>query len=177
MTKTKVISENQKRRITELKKQHPHLKIIDYDQFGKLFEPDTFPYKNKNRLYQDVSVSIDHFLDSFHYAFRELPFSYKNKIMASGNFNRFLDTVFTQFEYASTQKKDHDFQDHSFKVYLKLFEIGINGMIKTMPSEFQPYLKNQLKPTLSLMTLVGKYENLPFKYPSLKDKKKPKKTS
>jgi hypothetical protein len=178
MTKTKVQSEKQKRKLLEIKQQHPHLSIINYDQFGKLFEPEIFPYKNKNRLYQDVSTNIENFLDSFHFAFRELPDSYKNKIIIGGNFNDFLNKIFTQLEFKKDSKTtDADFQNYSFQIYLKLFNVGIKGMIGTMPKEFRPYLNKQLSPILSLMQLIGKYENSELAYPSLATAKKTLKKS
>jgi hypothetical protein len=174
MTKTKVQSEQQKRKLSEIKHQHPNLSIINFDQFGKLFYPEIFEYKNSNRLYQDVTRNIENFLDSFHFAFRQLPYSYKNKIITGGNFNNFIDILFTQLAFTKNAKKnDIDFQKFSFQIYLKLFTIGTKGMIGTMPDEFQIYLNAQLEPILTLMKLIGKYEKSGLSYPELDSSKKP----
>ena len=40
---------------------------------------------------------------------------------------------------------------------MNLFSIGIEGLLRTMPSDFHNYLATQLKPVFSLMQSISMY--------------------
>ena len=166
MVLTKIEKMKQQSKLEEIKRDYPWLSIIDYQQFGRLWHPEVFPYGNKARLYNETRTAIDNFLNSFHYAFAKLPTSYKNKILISRNFNDFLTEIFGHLDLERS-KGEKQIQDFSHQVYLNFFNIGINGLIRTLPADFQPYLVSQIQPALSLMQVVGRYANIDLKYPTL----------
>ena len=165
MARTKVISEAQKKKMDEAKEHYPWLQIISHEQFGQLFYPDLFPVSNKPRLYKNVQNNIEVFLQSFHYAFIRLPFSYQDKILLSRNFDSVINQVFRRLESLESVKKFKKTsdgkgkfaQDYSYQIYQKFFNIGLEGLIKTMPPAFAPYLKSQIKPLLLLMLSIANF--------------------
>lgn len=163
MGKTKVITEAQKKKLAEIKEHYPWLSIITHEQFCQLYESELFPISNKPRLYKNVQTNIENTLNSFHYAFRNLPFSYQDKIVLSGNFNLVLTTLLQRLEFALKTKKvkkprdNKTDLDYSYEMYQKFFNMGLQGLINTMPEEFQPYLKSQIKPMLLLMSSIAKF--------------------
>lgn len=165
MARTKVISEAQKKKLQEIKDRYPWLSIISHEQFCQLWESDLFPVSNHPRLYKQVQANIENFLNSFHYALNKLPYSYQDKIVLSRNFDFFMNSMLDHLESIKnrkTIKKDSDgneipIQDFSYHIYQKFFNIGIQGLIKTMPKAFEPYLKSQIKPLLALMWSIAQF--------------------
>ena len=159
MGKTKVISEAQNQKLAYARKYYPWLKIISHEEFCQLNYPEIFPVSNKPRLYKNVQNNTETFLSSFHYAFQNLPFSYQDKIVLSTNFKYVLDTLLKRLEFVDkTKKKDSvEKENHSYQIYQKFFNIGLEGLIRTMPQEFEPYLKSQIKPLLLLMLSIAKF--------------------
>lgn len=171
--KVKGLTDVQKSKLKEIEEQHQDLKIIDHLTFGKLFHPDVFPESNKYRLHKEVENSIQDYIQSFHYAFRELPYRKKIKIVRNPSFKIFISHLLGQLDYArQVRTTDKKFQQYAFDIYLDFFEIGIDGLIGSLPKDFQKHLKAQLEPILSLMRLIGKYEGQNFKYPITYSKKK-----
>ena len=87
------------------------------------------------------------------------------KVFQSTEFTRFvteqwLVTLDANDVQISEQKKAGEYnasQDLSYQNYLNLFNIGLEGLIKTMPEEFQNYISNQLKPMFKLMQSIAKF--------------------
>lgn len=165
MARSKIANINQQRKLEEIRKNYPWLKIISHEQFVQLFHRDIFPVSNYPRLYKQVQNNFEDFLNSFHYAFNKLPLSYQDKIILGRNFNSFLNGLLEHLESVAKTKKNNknldldekSGQDFSYQVYQKLFNIGLKGLIRTMPSEFEPYLKSQIKPLLLLMLSIARF--------------------
>ena len=59
-----------------------------------------------------------------------------------------------------SKKKQDDVKKHElFQLYMNLFNIGIEGLLETMPSDFHHYLATQLKPIFNLMQSISMYSN------------------
>jgi hypothetical protein len=164
--KTKIISEEQNKLLKGEEKALPWLKIISYEQHCQLIRPELFPVSNKPRLYKNVQNNIIDFLKSFPYAFSRLPSSYQDKIILGQDFNLALNQVLGRFEFLSKTKsktikesdgKEKSVREFTYQLYQKFFNLGLDGLIKTMPPEFQPYLKSQIKPLLLLMLSIARY--------------------
>ena len=142
-------------KLEEIKKTYPNLRIIDHNEFARFHHPEIFPITNESRFYKEVSNKILQFFSDYHYAFLKLPSSYKIKILISSEFSRFIQTISSQ-DYLLEKSQENE-KNFDFILYQNFFSIGINGLIKTMPHEFQAFLHDQMKPILSLMQSIAVY--------------------
>lgn len=146
--------------LNNIKKTYPEPNITSQRNIAKLREPKHFPYKNKPRLYDEVVCDI---LKAFHELngyFYYLPLSYRIKIINDPDFLRFLEEGILEDTLKKKDSKE-DFDNlakqESFQLYSNLFNIGIEGLFRTMPSEFHSHLASQLKPIFSLMQSISLY--------------------
>lgn len=158
MPLTKIQKLNLERQIIEIKNTYPKMKLISPIEFGRLWHPKDFPYGNQARLHKDVKDKILQNFYDFHYAFEKLPNSYKDEIILSGEFKSVTQKIFDYSKWAERNKSDEKpIQSLSYALYLDFFTIGIDGLINSMPQEFQRYLTNEMKPILALMQSISKY--------------------
>jgi len=154
----KIPSAKQQHSLEYYKNTFPKLRLIVYDDLARLREPELFPYENKARLYNRVKEGIMQSLFDFDYTFHHLPTHYKKEIMASSNFTNFIKEVFRfSKDIEKEQKTEEPEELFSFVLYQNFFTIGIEGLIASMPSEFRPYLEDQVKPIMLLMQSIAKY--------------------
>jgi hypothetical protein len=160
------------------------MKLIERIEYYRLSDPKNFPYEHQNRLCRTVTDKILQSLLDFHYAFRFLPESYKKEIIQSPEFSSFMSNIFSvgqveiekldkETEYPPSQnEKTVDEKVVNEKttnntittnLYQKFFNIGLDGLIKTLPQDFIPHLQNEIKPLLMLMIAISK--NTKSKYP------------
>ncbi len=99
------------------------------------------------------------------------------KVLQSDNFNRFVTSEWLQTLQAydvqnaelkktkaksrkdkTKKKKEYDVnQALSYQNYQNMFNIGLEGLIKSMPQEFQSYISEQLKPMFKLMQSISRF--------------------
>ena len=151
----KILNGKQEKKLDEIKKTYPNLKLIDHNEFVRLHHPEIFPITNESRFYREVSNKILQSFDDFHYAFLKLPSSYKIKILTSRDFSDFINLITSQ-DYVLKKSEDYE-KAFTFLLYQNFFNIGIKGLIETMPREFQTYLNDQMRPILSLMHSIAEY--------------------
>ncbi len=165
MPLTKIQRLSLEKELDNIKNTYPKMKLIKPEEFGRLWKPDTFPYPNKNRLYREVSDKIIQSLLDFHYAFFKLPDSYKSEILLSPEFSTVMTNVFSagqieklriEEEYPKLPNEEPD-NTFSTDLYQKFFNIGLEGLIKTMPQDFRPYLIEQIKPLMMLMLSISRF--------------------
>ena len=155
---TKIHKMNVERKTDELKKTYPKMKLISHIEFGRLWNPQDFSYGNQARLHKEVKDKVLQNFYDFHYAFEKLPNSYKDEIVLSNEFNSVTQKIFDYSKWAGRNKSDErSIQSLSYALYLNFFTIGIDGLINSMPQEFQRYLTNEMKPILALMQSISKY--------------------
>jgi len=163
---------------------HPEFRTTKRMNLLRLRDPKKYPYKNMPRLYDDVTddvVEVFHELNSYFYY---LPVKNRMKIFQSESFNRFVTS-----EWLSTlqsydiqnaelkksksksrktktkQKKEYDVnQALSYQSYQNMFNIGLEGLIKSMPQEFQNYISSQLKPMFKLMQSISRFTGTQVPY-------------
>ena len=145
----------QEKELDKIINTNPDIKLIDHNEFAKLHYPDIFPITNESRFYREISNKILQSFSDFHYAFLRLPSSYKIKIMTSRDFEDFINLITSQ-DYVLKKSGDNE-KAFTFLVYQNFFNIGIKGLIETMPREFQTYLNNEMRPILSLMHSIAEY--------------------
>ncbi len=148
----------QEKILNDMKKTHPNLTLIKPIEYGRLFYPKDFPFENKPRLYREVTNKVIQFFDDYHYATRELPTSYKVKIITSRGFNDCLRSIIENMSYVDKKQKSEEPDEQlSFQMYYNFFNMGIEGLIKSMPEEFGNTLKDQIRPVLLLMQAITKF--------------------
>ena len=145
-----------------IEKTFPKPNITSPRNIARLREPDHFPYKHKPRLYKEVTADILKVFHELNGYFYHLPLSYRLKIVNDDDFMRFLeDEIIKGTLKQKDSKEEHDdaTKQDSFQLYMNLFSIGIEGLLRTMPSDFHNHLATQLKPIFSLMQSISMYSN------------------
>ena len=162
---TKIQKHIQKSVTEWLKDTHPEFRTTKRINLLRLREPKKFPYENKVRLHNDVTKDLIEVFNELNTYFYYLPVKNRMKVFQSTEFNRFvteqwLVTLHANDVQISEQKKAGEYnasQDLSYQNYLNLFNIGLEGLIKTMPEEFKNYISSQLKPMFKLMQSISKF--------------------
>jgi len=150
----------QEGRIEKIKQTYPNLKLIDHNEFANLWHSKEFEISNPNRFYRNIQYKIEQSLIDFHYAFYNLPDSYKVKILSGRNFQDFMGTIKQSTDITDKKQKDDDPNELlSFMMYYNFFNIGMKGLIKAMPEDFQTLLNEQMRPVLSLMQSIARFSN------------------
>jgi len=143
--------------LEQLKKTYSEYKLTNILTLARLREPKIFPYSNKIRIYNEVSKKIIQSFNDIQVAYSTLPLSYRNKIVANPAFHRlFTDEIFPSLRKKEQKKKSTEESNdyESFIIYQTMFSIGLEGLIKNMPTGFQNYLSNQIKPLMQLMESI-----------------------
>ena len=144
--------------LDEIKKTHPNLILIKPIEFARLFYPKDFHFENKPRLYREVTEKVIQYFDDYHYATRELPTSYRVKILTSRSFDDCLQSIIRDMTYVDKKQKSEEPEKRlSFMMYYKFFSVGIEGLIKSMPEEFRYTLQDQIRPVLLLMQSITRF--------------------
>ena len=148
------------------KKTNPNMKLIERIEYYRLSDPKNFPYKHQHRLCREVADKILQSLTDFHYAFRYLPESYKKEIIQSPEFSTFMHNIFFvgQVEMKGLNEAENPPSSNektknntiTTNLYQKFFNLGIDGLIRTLPQDFSAYLKTEMKPLLLLMLAISK---------------------
>jgi len=161
-----------------LKDTHPEFRTTKRINLLRLREPKKFPYENKVRLHNDVTKDLIEVFNELNTYFYYLPVKNRMKVLQSTEFIRFVTEQWLVALEANDvqiaeQKKAGEYnasQDLSYQNYLNLFNIGLEGLIKTMPQEFQSYISSQLKPMFKLMQSIAKFtgKDVPYMhYPDM----------
>ena len=144
--------------LDKIKETYPNLTLIKPIEFARLFHPKDFPFENKPRLYREVTEKVIQFFDDYHYATRQLPMSYKVKIITSGAFDHCLQSIIRDITYVDKKQKSEEPEKRlSFRMYYYFFNIGIEGLIKSMPGEFGQTIQEQIRPALLLMQAITRF--------------------
>jgi len=147
----------QEKELDNLKETFSEYKLTNYLDLARLRISKTFPYENKPRIYREVSKSILQSFEDMQLIFHFLPLSYQTKIIADSRFSRLLtDQIFPALKQKE-QKLSKDLESNKYESYAmhqSLFSIGIEGLIKSMPTGFQNYLLDQITPLMQLMDSI-----------------------
>jgi len=170
----KIQTSKQEQVINHLKKTYSNYKLTSHIDFGRLTEPKVFPYMNKARIYNETSKAILQAFEDIQLVYYRLPLSYRTKIIADGRFHRlFTDDIFPALREKEQKKKpiDDATKYQSYTIYHTMFAIGIEGLIRSMPTGFQNYLMDQIKPLMSLMMSITDFyrsttgkKDIPYPY-------------
>jgi len=171
----KIHTAKQEKIIEDLKKTFSTYTLTSYPNLARLRHSKEFPYGNKARLFNDVSKDIQQLFRDVSAIFHYLPLSYRTKIIASSAFYRlFTDQIFPSLQEKERKTKkltDTAEKYESFIMYQSLFTLGIEGLIRAMPTEFQNYLITEIKPIMKLMESITSFyrkstgkKDIPYPY-------------
>jgi len=165
----------QEKILNNIKKTYSAFKLMSHNDLARLQYPNDFPTSNESRFYRSVSKQILKFLEEIRIAYHNLPPSYQMKINADKQFRLlFTEEIFPSLKKEELKKKkagDDATTYDSYVLYQSFFNIAIEGLIRSMPTGFQSYLLNEIKPLMYLMDSITtfyrqtmKKEHIPYPY-------------
>jgi len=160
---------------------HPEFRTTKRLNLMRLRDPKNFPYAEQSRLFRDVTkdvIEVFHELNTYIYL---IPVAKRMEVFESPDFTRFVDSEWLSTLHAndvqiSEQKKIKEYdasKDLSYQNYYNLFSVGITGIIKAMPEEFQTHIAEQLIPMMKLMQSIARFsgKDVPYiHYPEIFNK-------
>ncbi|MBM3911016.1 MAG: hypothetical protein FJ356_05150 [Thaumarchaeota archaeon] len=164
------LTSKQEHELEVLKSTYARFGFLDPMTLARLLRPEIFPYSNKNRLHSEVTEKILHTFRDIDGFFHYLDKKYQREIIASRAFQSLLETQIlnsieqdaqklTQKKKLKQKEKEKLKKDYEtlYRVYSSMLRIGLVGLQKLMPYEFQHILNSQTKPALDLMLAITNY--------------------
>ena len=134
--------------LDELKDTYPNYELGSYKDLVRIKNPDKIP--NKSRFWNEQSRIVLNAINDINDTFYHFPIKNKLKIVSSKHYERFLDEIFLTLDHKifSTQKNARE-SIEEFTLMMKLSEkflkLGLEGLEKTMPDEFDEILEAKIK--------------------------------
>ncbi len=140
-----------------LKKDFPTYKISNHLDLGRFLQPKNFPYANQFRLKRDIKKGVIEELNDIEIIFPNLSNKHQQEILTS---DQFMKTMKMLLDSADKIKSKQDTDNFLNSVmYQNFFNLGFEGLIKTMPKEFHEHLISQVKPVIQLILAITKNYN------------------
>ena len=138
--------------LDEVKETHPTYKIGTYSNLVKIQNYKKSPkiIRNSSRFWNDRSDELLSAINDINETFYHFPDKQKLKILSSSHYQRLFDEVFLFLDnrISSTTKHTRESLDE-FKLMMKLSErflkLGLEGVEKTMPDEFDEIMETKIK--------------------------------
>ena len=147
----------QEKELDTLEKDFPKYKVSSYLDLARFLQPKNFPYANQFRLKRDIKNGIIEELNDVEIIFPNLLDKHQQEILTSDQFMRTMNIL---LDSADKIKPKNDVDNFSSSVmYQNFFNVGFEGLIRTMPKEFQEHLISQVKPIIQLMYAITKNYN------------------
>jgi hypothetical protein len=134
--------------LAKIEDTHPYYTLSTKSNLVKIQNPDKI--RNKSRFWNDRSEEILHAINDINETFYHFPDKQKLKILSSKHYQRLFDEVFLFLDnrISSTTKHTRESLDE-FTLIMKLSErflkLGLEGIEKTMPDEFDEILETKIK--------------------------------
>jgi len=141
-----------------LEKTYPDYSLCSYENLGRVtrkFEI-TNPSRFWNERCEEVLKPIHDINQTFHY-FPEL---YQEKLILSHEVQVLFETnIFPHLESKLKDKKNPDPKDTAIMIKLcsRFMNIGLTGMLQTMPSDFTNILAPKIQELCTLMSAINQY--------------------
>lgn len=151
---------------------HPEFRTTKRLNLMRLRDPKNFPYVEQSRLFRDVTKDVIEVFHELNTYFHRLPAGKRMEVFQSPDFTRFVDSEWLSTLHANDvqiaelkKTKEYDAsKDLSYQNYYNLFSIGITGIIKAMPEEFQNHISKQLIPMMKLMQSIARFSGKDVPY-------------
>ena len=147
----------QEKELTKLKKDHSRFKLSKHEKLGRFLYPEIFPYANQERLKRDFKEGVIEELNDVEIVFPSLSSKHQQEILTSDQFMRTMRIILDSADKIKPKNESDNFS--SSVMYQNFFNVGFEGLIKTMPKEFQEHLISQVKPIIQLMYAITKNYN------------------
>ncbi len=134
--------------LEKIEDTYPNYKLGSYSNLVKIKNPDKI--RNSSRFWNDRSEEMLSAINDINDTFYHFPDKQKLKILSSRHYQRLFDEVFLFLDnrISSTTKHTRESLDE-FTLMMKLSErflkIGLEGIEKTMPDEFDEILETKIK--------------------------------
>jgi len=141
-----------------LEETYPTYKICSYENLGRI--TGKFEITNESRFWNERCEEVLSAIQDLNVTFHRYPNNYKMKMIVSPQFESlFTSQIFPflehEIQYAKKPKPEQiTMMIKLCEMYLK---IGLDGMKKTMPSEFQQILQTKFDDIMLLMQSINQY--------------------
>lgn len=143
-----------------LKDTYPTFKTTKWINLLRLREPRYFPYENNARLQKEVTEDVIQIFKELNGFIYYLEPSYRMKIFKDSAFVNFIQQEYLNMKEKKSKKKDKNEIDtgklYAYQTYLNFFNIGLEGLFKTIPDEFKDEWVSQIRPMFKLMQSISK---------------------
>ena len=131
-----------------MKNNYPHYKLGSYENLVRLKNPDKI--SNKSQFYKDRSQELLNAINDINDTFYDFPDKQKLKIISSKHYQKLFYEIFLFLDQKTKSTKNEGKQNlEEFTLMMNLSEkflkIGIEGIKKTMPEEFNEILETKIK--------------------------------
>ena len=172
----KRLTAKQEKELREFRKSFPRYKLSKLLDLARFIRPEIFPYSKQNRLNRDMKNGILEHLKDIEIIMSRLTKKQKRDILTHEQFNRTLGQFFEIARQIQTKpiikttkgkKEIVGYQVNTSSIenlqsvvmFENFFNIGLMGLIDSMPYEFRDYLISQAKPMVQLMYAMTKQYN------------------
>ncbi len=134
--------------LDKIEDTYPNYKLGSYSNLVKIKNPDKI--RNSSRFWNDRSEEMLNAINDINDTFYHFPDKQKLKIITSKHYERLFDEVFLFLDHKiKSTKKDARESLDEVKLTMKLSErflkLGLEGIEKTMPDEFDEILETKIK--------------------------------
>ena len=166
----------EEKELDDFKKSFPKYKLSSLIKLARLVRPDNFVITGKDVLYRDMKKGVIESLNDIEVVVSRLPKKQQKEILTHDQFYRTLEQFFKTARDIQTKpivkttkgrkeivgfelQKATEENLSSAVMFQNFFNIGISGIVNTMPIEFRNFLISQLKPIVELMYAMTKQYN------------------
>ena len=141
-----------------LEKTYPDYSLCSYENLGRVTRK--FKITNSSRFWnercEEVLKPIHDINQTFHY----FPESYQEKMILSREIQVLFETnIFSNLKKKIKDKKNPKPKDTAMMIKLcsRFMDIGLTGMLQTMPSDFIHILTPKVQELFTLMSAINQY--------------------
>jgi hypothetical protein len=134
--------------LDKVKETYPDYKLSSYSNLVKIKNPDKI--RNKSRFWNEQSRIVLSAISDINDTFYHFPVKKRLEIVSSKYMETFLEEIFRTLDHkiSSTTKHTRESLDEltlMIKLSEKFLKLGLEGVEKTMPDEFDEILETKIK--------------------------------
>jgi len=143
--------------LDQLEKTYPTHTLCSYENLGRI--TGEFKITNKPRFWNERCEEVLSAIHDLNVTFHRYPKNYQMKMIISPEFESLFSSQIFPFlenkiQYGKTNPEYTAIMIKMCSMYLRL---GLDGMKKTMPSEFQQILQTKFDDIMLLMNSINQY--------------------
>jgi hypothetical protein len=146
--------------LDEVEKTYPNYSLCSYENLGRI--TGKLEITNPSRFWNERCREMLQAINDINVIFHRYPDSYKSKMLVSPQFQGFFHSQL--FPYLSPKiqdQKNASSEDTAMmiKICSNFLQIGLSGILKSMPSDFTHILEPKIQEIFSLMEAINQYTN------------------